>query len=127
MNDPSKPTLPLVATGLGLFVLWAVAAFIGGRDPVFILLQVVGMVLGVGLLRVFVTARRKHLAWGWHLVIILGSCVAVVGVVWASRAGIDYAARLGGYALGYSLIPSVGLATMYSGLYPQPRDTQSVT
>ena len=86
-----------------------------------ILLQVVGMVLGVGLLRVFATARHKHTAWGWNLVIILGSCVTVVGLA-ASLILTDFggAAKLVGYSLGYALIPSAGLATMYYGLYPRP-------
>jgi hypothetical protein len=90
-----------------------------------ILLQIVGMVLAVALLRVFVTARRKHIAWGWNLVIILGSCVAVVGLVSLSLTDIVGAARLAGYTLGYALIPSVGLATMYSGLHPKSAVAQT--
>lgn len=127
MNAPPKPNITLVGAGLGLFALWAVGAYARGRDPMLMLLQIVGMVLGVGLLRVFVTARRKRLAWGWDLVVILGTCTTVVGLASLSRTGIANAANLLGYALGYALIPSVGLATMYSGLYPKPTVTQRPT
>ena len=119
--------MTLVVAGVGLFVLWALAAYSRGRDPLLILLQVVGMILGVGLLRVFATARQKHTAWGWNLVIILGSCVTVVGFASLSLTDIGGAAKLAGYSLGYALIPSVGLATMYHGLYPRPTVTQIPT
>lgn len=127
MNAPPKPNIPLVVAGVGLFLLWVLGAYSRGRDPLLILLEVVGMVLGVGLLRVFVTARSKHTAWGWNVVIILGSCVTVVALASLSRTDISGAARLAGYALGYALIPSVGLATMYYGLYPRPRVSQIPT
>jgi hypothetical protein len=114
----------LAVIGLALFGVWAVGAYANGRDPLLILLQVVGMVLAVVLLRLFVTARKKHIAWGWNLVIILGTCVAVVGLASLSLTTPEGAAKLTGYTIGYALIPSIGLTTMYAGLYPKSTPTQ---